>query len=213
MNSTSRSDAELVESILASNKKDFEILMQRYQQKIFAYLYRFLYQNREAAMDVTQDVFIKVYENLGTIDLKRPVQPWIYRIAHNEAANYLRKISRKKESQLMDEQWDTMSNDENTGDLESQENKTLVLKALDKVDPKYREVLVFYYFEEKSYQEIAEIMDSSTNTIGTLIRRAKKQMEKILNDLVGRNDWFFQIVFSFLLITFTSVNTILSKEV
>ncbi len=144
MDSSSRSDAELIESILASNKEDFEILMERYQQKIFAYLYRFLYQNQEAAQDVTQDVFLKVYEKLETVDTTRPIQPWIYRIAHNQAANYLRTVSRKKETYLVDEQWDTMSNGEESKQLDSKENKELILKALDKMDPKYREVLVLY---------------------------------------------------------------------
>ncbi len=202
MSDSSRSDAELIQSILASNKDDFKIVMERYQQKIYAYLYRFLYQNAEAAMDVTQDVFIKVFQNLGSVDLKRPIQPWIYRIAHNEAANYLRSVSRKKESQLEDDQWNTMSGDSNSDQLETEDTKQTILKALDQIDPKYREVLVLYFFEEKSYKEIADILNSSTNTVGTFVSRGKKQMEKLLSQLTGHKDLLINMIFSFFLITF-----------
>lgn len=198
MSTSSRSDAELVRSILASNNDDFKILMERYQQKIFAYLYRFLYQNEEAAMDITQDVFIKVYQNLASVDLERPLQPWIYRIAHNEAANYLRSVSRKKESQLEDDQWNSMSGKADTNQMEEEETKKLILQTLDKIDPKYREVLVLYFFEDKSYKDIADILDSTTNTVGTFISRGKKQMEKLLGQMSGFKDLLVNIIFIYL---------------
>lgn len=192
---TPRTDAELVRSVLASNKEDFTILMNRYQQKIFAYLYRFLYQDKEAAIDLTQDVFIKVYQNLGSVDTDRPLQPWIYRIAHNEAANFLRAKSSKKESQLSDERWQSFSIPEESDPLESEEYRELVLRGLEMIDKKYKEVLVLFFFEELSYQEIAEILDSSTNTVGTFIRRGKQQLQKKLKHIIGKHDLFFQMVF------------------
>lgn len=200
MNDSSRSDAELIASILKSNRDDFKILMERYQQKVFAYLYRFLYQNEEAAMDVTQDVFIKVYQNLASVDLNRPMQPWIYRIAHNEAANYLRSVSRKKESQLEDDQWSAISGDDNSDQLEIEDTKQAILKALDQIAPKYREVLVLYYFEDRSYKEIADMLESSTNTIGTFISRGKKQLEKQLAKIGGFKDLLINMIFGFFII-------------
>lgn len=195
MEKSPRSDAELVQSVLASNKEDFAVLMKRYQQKIFAYLYRFLYQDEAAAMDLTQDVFIKVYQNLASVDTSRPIQPWIYRIAHNEAANHLRTRARKKESQLSDERWQTFSNLDDSDPLESEANKELVLRALDMIDAKYKEVLVLFFFEELSYQEIAEILNSSTNTAGTFIRRGKQQLQKKIERIIGRKDLLLQTAF------------------
>ena len=180
MTSREPSDAELIQSVLAGNQVDFKPLMERYQQKIFAYLYRFLYENRDAAEEVSQSVFIKVYKNLGRIDLKRPIQPWIYRIAHNEAANYLRTVSRKKESRLEDTQWDRVASPEKDQNLEQEEKTVLINKALEKLKTKYREVIVLHYFEEKSYQEIAEILNTSTNSVGTLLRRGRLKLQDIL---------------------------------
>jgi RNA polymerase sigma-70 factor, ECF subfamily len=197
MSNSSKTDAELIQSILASNQDEFVVLMQRYQQKIFAYLYRFLYQNKDAALDVTQDVFIKAYENLGKVDLNRPFQPWIYRIAHNEAANYLRTISRKKENRLEDDQWDKIPGNEESDAMEAEEKRKMVMQAVDQLDPKYREVVVLFYFEEKSYKEIAKILDTSTNTVGTLISRAKKLLEKSLGKMANFANLITQLILLF----------------
>ncbi len=182
MNKLPDSDADLIRSIISGNKDNFQILMERYQQKIFAYLYRFLYQNREAAEDVTQSVFLKVYQNLASVNLDLPLQPWIYRIAHNEAANHIRTISRKKESQFDDSQWENLSDGSNPDELSKKEDQQLVQKTLQKLKPKYREVIVLHYFEEKSYEEIAQILGSSTNSVGTLLRRGRQQMQKLLKN-------------------------------
>lgn len=182
MNMSQSSDSDLIRSITKGNKADFQILMERYQQKIFSYLYRYLYQNREAAEDITQSTFLKVYKNLLSVDLDRPLQPWIFRIAHNEAANYLRTVSRKRESQLKDSQWDNIADNTNHDDLSKKEDQILLQKALQKLKPKYREVIVLHYFEEKSYEEIAQILHSSANSVGTQLRRGKQQLKKLLKN-------------------------------
>lgn len=178
--------------------------MNRYQQKIFAYLFRFLFQDKEAAMDLTQDVFLKVYQNLGSIDTDRPLQPWIFRIAHNEAANHLRTRASRKETQLSTERWQSISNPEETQTIESNEINALILRALDLIDQKYKEVLVLFFFEDLSYQEIADILDCPTNTVGTFIHRGKQQLEKKMKHLVGRNNLFFQIIFTLMIVLLVS---------
>jgi len=180
MTSPGPSDTELIQSVLAGNQADFKPLMERYQQKVFSYLYRFLYENRDAAEEVTQSVFIKVYKNLASVDLNRPLQPWIYRVAHNEAANHLRTASRKKESRLEDRQWDHIASPDEDQSMEKDEQTIVIQKALDKLKTKYREVIVLHYFEEKSYQEIAEILNTSTNSVGTLLRRGRMKLQDIL---------------------------------
>ena len=195
MENTSRTDAELIKSVLTSNRDDFALLMDRYKQKIFAYLYRFIFQDKEAATDLTQDVFIKVYQNLGSFDTGRPLQPWIYRIAHNEAANYLRAKAGKKESQLSDKHWQSLPKPDEGDVLESDEYKDLVNQALDSIDPKYKEALVLFFFEDLTYQEIAVILNCSTNTVGTFIRRGKQQLQKKMKRFIGSNDLLFQMVF------------------
>ena len=183
MNNFSNSDAELIQATIDNDQESFKIFVERYQKPIFSYLYRFLYQNREAAEDITQSVFLKVYQNLNNIDTSKSIKSWIYRIAHNEAANYLRSVSSKKESIFDDEQWSKMADQKEPEEDISKQYTDIVQTALKKLKPKYREVIVLFYFEEKSYDEIATILDSSTNSVGTQIRRAKHQLKKILDSL------------------------------
>jgi len=183
MDQSSQSDKEIIQSVIKGNKEDYGYLVSRYQQKIFSYLYRFLNENAHAAEDVAQTVFLKAYENLKRVDLTRSFQPWIYRIAHNEAANYLRTLSRKKESGFSDREWNKLTNTPTEETSESEENLRRVNQALKRIKPKYREALIFYYYEEKSYEEIATILETSTNTVGTLLRRARKQMQQMIEKM------------------------------
>lgn len=177
--SLKRSDADVIQSVLHGNQNDFTILIERYQNLIFAYLFRFLYNNEENAQDVTQNVFLKVYKNLRAIDTSKPIKPWIYRIAHNEALNFIRSHKRRAEFQLEDEDWNKFHNEE-PDQLEEAEQVELVKKAIDRLKPKYREVIVLHYFEEKSYEEISAIFNIPRGTVGVLINRAKKQITRAI---------------------------------
>jgi len=119
---------------------------------------------------------------LNSIDLERPLQPWIYRIAHNEAANYLRTVSGRKESRLDDDQWNNITDEKTPDRLSEKEDRQWIRQALRKLKPKYREVIVLYYFEEKSYEEIAQALNTSTNSVGTLLRRGRLQLQKMLKN-------------------------------
>ncbi|MBT4288304.1 MAG: RNA polymerase sigma factor [Deltaproteobacteria bacterium] len=198
MNNFSNSDAELIQATIDNDQESFKIFVERYQKPIFSYLYRFLYQNREAAEDITQSVFLKVYQNLNNIDTSKSIKSWIYRIAHNEAANYLRSVSSKKESIFDDEQWSKMADQKEPEEDISKQYTDIVQTALKKLKPKYREVIVLFYFEEKSYDEIATILDSSTNSVGTQIRRAKHQLKKILDSLAPDLAAIFIVLLSLL---------------
>ncbi len=80
-----------------------------------------------------------------------------------------------------DERWSKIADrKDRIGNSEEEEYSDLIQRALKKIKPQYREVIVLFYFEEKSYKEIATILNSSTNTVGTLVRRAKQQLKKIL---------------------------------
>ena len=197
MNNLSESDALLIDATLKGDHEAFQKFVEKYQKPIFSYLYRFLYQNKETAEDITQSVFLKVYQNLNNIDQTKSIKSWIYRIAHNEAANYLRSVSRKKESLLNDEQWSNVSTQkEQEEDISGQYGEVIQI-ALKKIKPKYREVIVLYYFEEKSYDDIAVILNSSTSSVGTLIRRAKQQLKKILEKLAPEIEAIFIVLISF----------------
>lgn len=183
-------DNELVKLIQAGDTDLFAVIIERYQGKLFAYLYR-LIGSREEAEDLLQDVFIKAFKNMQSYDIERKFSSWIYRIAHNEAINYIKRRSLKRFiswEDITSTKDKLVSNSTEEGaDFMWLRKETIgeVDEAINKLPIKYKQVLLLRYYSEKSYEEISEILQKPVNTVGTLINRAKKkmaeEMEKINN--------------------------------
>lgn len=163
----------------------YKEVVKRYQSKLFAYLYR-LVGNKEEAEDILQNVFVKVYKNINRFDTKRKFSSWIYRIAHNEAVNFLKKRGRRRVVSFEDietskDKLDTASLAKSPIDAWiSKELKIEMQRALDKLPAKYKEALTLKYFLDKSYEEMSEILGKPVNTVGTLLNRAKKKLMEIM---------------------------------
>jgi RNA polymerase sigma-70 factor (ECF subfamily) len=167
------SDSEIVKLVRNSDKEIYKELVLRYQNKIFAYLYRFLNNNREEAEDLAQEVFIKAYRALQSFDTKRKFSSWLYRIAHNEAVNLIKRKGLISFFPL------EKNNLKDITSKKSEEIQTLdIERALSQLKPEYREVLILRYFEDKSYEEISEILKKPINTVGVFIKRAKCELKK-----------------------------------
>lgn len=179
------SDERLIEIIKKGNERAYRELVKRYRSKIFAYLYR-LARNKEEAEDLLQNVFVKVYNNIEKIDTSRKFSSWIYRIAHNEAVNFLKKRSRRhlisiEDVQTSKDKLEITDNGQSPIDAWiSKELKNEMDEALEKLPPKYKEVLILRYYLDKSYEEMSEILGKPINTVGTLLNRAKKKLMEIM---------------------------------
>jgi len=168
------SDEEIVKKVIAGDKLAYENIIERYQAKLVRYVSYLLKDNTEAE-DVVQDTFIKAYMNLNSLNLSKKFSSWIYRIAHNESVNKL--IKRKWISNFDFELFSTdLSVEEH---FEKEEIKNWIALCLDKVDIKYKEPLVLYYLEDKSYDEISTILRIPVGTVGTRINRGKKLLKTI----------------------------------
>lgn len=176
-----QSDEQLMERIRGGDKELFGLLIDRYEAKLTRYIRRFL-QNDEDITDIVQNVFIKVFVNLQSFDVDRSFNSWIYRIAHNETVTYLKKRGNEKVSFL---DFDTMfphpfakeMADKPTLDKELE---NLMTTSLSLIPLKYKEVLVLYYYEELSYQEIADILHIPIATVGVRLRRGREQLERYI---------------------------------
>ncbi|MFA6159738.1 MAG: RNA polymerase sigma factor, partial [Parcubacteria group bacterium] len=182
-------DGELVEIVRNSNQERYGEIIERYQGKLFAYLFR-LIGSRDEAQDILQDVFLKAYRNLQSYDTARKFSSWIYRIAHNEAVNFIKRRALKRFIPWEDiaatkDKLEMMSFEEGADKawLRKEIGKEVNV-ALDKMPFKYKQVLVLRYFSDKSYEEISEILGKPMNTVGTLISRAK---QKPSQELKGQN--------------------------
>lgn len=174
------SDEEVVSRVQNGDVDLFSVVILRYKEKISRYARKFLSET-EDINDIIQDVFIKTYININSFDSKRKFSSWLYRIAHNELVNHLKKHSKRKVLSLFD--FDTiLPTKDGTDYLEEfvqKEFKEKVNTYLDKLESKYKEPIILYYLQELSYQEIADIMQIPVSTVGVRINRAKNIMKKL----------------------------------
>ncbi|MFC1622134.1 RNA polymerase sigma factor [Patescibacteria group bacterium] len=169
-------DEKLVEKAIDGDVKAFSEIISRYEEKLQKYVVR-LIQNTELAEDVVQDTFLKVYRNLRGFDQKRKFSSWIYRIAHNEAVNKIKKETKIKKFSL-DELF-VKSPDDVEKDYEKKELGREVRSCVNELDYKYKDVVVLYYLEDKSYEEICEILNLPLGTVSIRLSRARKLLKEI----------------------------------
>ncbi|MFA6301261.1 MAG: sigma-70 family RNA polymerase sigma factor [Candidatus Paceibacterota bacterium] len=168
-------DEEIIEKTRTSDRDLYAVIVDRYQKKLIRYVNN-LIKDEEKAVDVVQESFISAYINLNSFNIEKKFSSWIYRIAHNQAINLAKK--HQKETPLL-EDWDFKSEDDIEKDFEEKETKERVEKCLKDIPLLYSEPLTLYYIDEKSYEEISDILRIPMGTVATRISRAKKIMKSI----------------------------------
>lgn len=178
---------KLSDEVLSSKVRDwdsqaFEVLYDRYKDRIFSYIRNILNYNQDDASNVLSDVFIKVFEYLKNYEVKN-FKTFIYRIAHNTAIDWIRG---NKSWIYADEEWAKLIEDKQNiiekELLNTDFKQKIMMWFLREIEEKFRNVLYLYYYEEKSYEEIAQIMESNKNSIWTLILNAKKALKEKIKD-------------------------------
>lgn len=172
-------DEELVELVRTQDQELYSEVVRRYQDKLVRYATS-LIQDEDKAADVVQEAFIKAFVNLKGFNLKKKFSSWIYRIVHNEAINYLKK--HKREISLENNQWIERTVDSGQDiekDFNRKEAEKMLYQSLNELPLKYRSPLTLFYLEEKSYEEISDVLRIPVGTVGTRISRGKKLMRTI----------------------------------
>ena len=176
-------DGELVARAIAGREEGFEELVRRYQRPIVAYVYRMV-GDYDAALDLTQEVFIKVY---GSLERYRPefkFSTWIYRIAHNAAIDHLRRLGgmRTEDLEIEGEGGRTyekpLASSAPTPEQESErrERRAEIEEIVQALAPAYRELIVLRHAHDLSYDEIAEVTGLPLGTVKNRIFRAREAM-------------------------------------
>lgn len=177
--SSEKTDEQIALAVQNGDAHSFSILVERYEKKMMRYARKFLFGYADAE-DLVQEIFIKAYMNIQGFDTSRKFSPWIYRIAHNEFINAIRKKGREPLS-FFDP--DTLfphptAPDNADRDVNEREIKKMLDGCLDELDPKYREPLVLYYYEDMDYQSIADIMRIPISTVGIRLKRGKAALRQ-----------------------------------
>lgn len=172
---SSEKDEEVVRQVQQGKVDFFDVLINRYERKMRNYARKFL-SDKEDVNDVLQEIFIKAYKNIKSFDAERKFSSWLYRIAHNEFINALKKRSKRTLPLFdLDVFFPQYAREEKniSQEINQKEMYQILDKFLGRLEPKYREPILLYYFEELSYKEIADIMQIPISTVGIRIKRAK----------------------------------------
>ena len=135
----------------------------------------------EEVEDILQEVFIKIYYNLNDYDHKLAFSSWVYRITHNQVISNFRKITARPLGNQIALDGELVQGLISDTDIEKEMDKKMssqrINEAIQKLDPKYREMLVLKYFEEKSYEEISDITRRPSGTVASMLNKAKKDFK------------------------------------
>lgn len=165
----------LVAACKRGDRKAFDALLLLYQKPVFNAVYRML-NDVEEARDVTQTVFLKVFENLHSYDESHKFFSWIYRIAINEAIN--QQVGYKSYGQLNDDMEGTEDPQRDAGHCEMQRG---IEVALMKISADHRSVIVLKHLLDFSYQEISEILQLPEKTVKSRLYDARDRLRELLN--------------------------------
>jgi RNA polymerase sigma-70 factor (ECF subfamily) len=178
-------DSNLVGRCLAGEEGAYGLLLKKYKRPVFSLVCRMVRQ-REEAEELASEAFFKAFRALASYDPEQPFSSWIFKIASNLSIDWLRK--RKLETSSLDEEdsvWEVPDERPTAEDvLEKKQTMQVVEEAIGKLAPDYRVVVLLRHQEERSYEEIADILGLPLGTVKIRLFRAREELKKRLGRLV-----------------------------
>lgn len=172
-------DRDLIAKARRGGVDAYSLLVSRWERRIFNYLLR-LTGNREDAMDISQETFLKAYQNLNKLDDPARFSSWLFRIAHNEAYSLLRKA--KPEGEITVEP----ASGEMSGRMFPMETSLAVQSALSRLSPDQREAVALKVYQGFKFDEMARILDCPVSTVKSRLYTALDLLKDALAPLAGR---------------------------
>lgn len=174
------SDGEVVEAVLDGRKELYRLLIHRYQNPIFRHASRML-KDEDAADDVVQQAFVKGYKQLASCREPEKVGGWLFRIASNLCKDYL-KARRRRNVSLQDGPTLVSERGDPEETLERAELRARLEEALDLLTPDQREAFLLKHAEERSYDEMSELLGASVSALKMRVHRAREALQEILEE-------------------------------
>ncbi|MEQ1893967.1 MAG: sigma-70 family RNA polymerase sigma factor [Planctomycetota bacterium] len=189
MHELAREDDQLVEEALGGNALSFQLLVERYQERIFA-LSRHYTKSAVEVEDIAQDTFLKAFRRLETFQRQSSFSTWLYRIAVNTALDFLKRSGRSPVQAVEDPELTAAPVRAQAGsgvtiaspdvNLRREELARITRNVLAELPEIFRTVLVLREFEDLSYQEMAEVLGISIGTVESRLFRARARFKEAL---------------------------------
>jgi len=183
-------EQELLDRCLAGEDSAWEALLKSYNRKIYNLCYRFTGRAEEAE-DVTQEVFIKVFQTLKSYHAAQgSFTTWLNRVARNHLVDHYRRAPKDRvtsslEDELPEAEQHPSPHMEPTGQVESRERREVLQQALDKLSPDLREAVILRDLHDLDYEEIAQVLSVPQGTVKSRINRGRLELGRVLKRMEG----------------------------
>jgi RNA polymerase sigma-70 factor (ECF subfamily) len=181
-------DNELIAQARQGRREAFEVLVKRYESKVYHLAYGFV-QDRASADDLAQEIFIKIYFSLAKFHFKSEFKTWLYRLSVNHIKDHLRKTARKKEVSLEEFGDMPIAAEDEVKEREraqvEDERKKIAFRVLRSLPDKYRTILTLRDVRGLSYEEVAATLAISPGTVDSRLHRARKMLRKKMAPYLG----------------------------
>ncbi len=176
-------DVKLVQEVLRGNIDSFNFIVNKYEFMVQKYVYTMI-KNKEATEDITQEVFITVYNKLYTYDNKYKFSNWLIQIAKNKTIDYIRKYRRVYESNL--EEFQDIKSKSPSPEEEAEYNEMKIklavfINTLGELD---RQIILLRYTEQITFLDIAEILDISESAVKRRFYKCRDKFKDYLGDSI-----------------------------
>ena len=183
-------DPKLVKRCLAGENSAWETLLKMHTRKVFNLCYRFTGRPTEAE-DLTQEVFIKIFQTLQSYDATQGAfATWLNRIARNHLVDHYRRTRKDRLTSSLDEEGSAMEETPSPtagpgAQVESRERRELLQKGLDKLSPDLREAVILRDLNDMDYHEIARVLAVPQGTVKSRINRGRLELARVLKRMEG----------------------------
>jgi RNA polymerase sigma-70 factor (ECF subfamily) len=184
-------DSHFIQQALAGNNQAYKKLMHKYHDAIFNFIFKMVH-DRQQVEDLTQEAFIKAFSSLKNFNDEYAFSTWLYKIATNNSIDFIRK--RKLQMYSIDKPIESMDSDytfelpddsyEADRELISNQKTRLLNAAIAELPEKYKKVIRLRHVEEKSYEEIADVLHLPIGTVKAHIFRAREVLYRSLRDKI-----------------------------
>ena len=171
------SEREVIEQVKKGDKEAYQLIVVRYMKRAYYIALGFVH-NPEDALDISQESFIRAFRKIKGFNTHRPFFPWFYKLMKNLCLDHIKRGGRIHEIPL--ERIQVPKEERNNKEL-----RETLWRGIESLSLEQREVIILRYFQQMSYQEIAEITDKPIGTVMSTLYYAKKKLRGIVGKLLG----------------------------
>ncbi len=181
-------EKEIIRRVQMGEVAAFEDLVNAYKQKAYYVALGFV-GNHEDALDLSQDAFVKAFKAIKTFDLNSPFFPWFYKIIKNHCLNYIKKNQRVRNDSLEELEEETFAQFEDDKPTprdmyEESETRINLWRAIDRLKPDFREIIIMKHFHNLSYKEIAEALNIPIGTVMSRLFNARQELRELMKEIL-----------------------------